>query len=152
MKVRINVLGSFTRSTFNEYAEFHNEWRSLKNSKLLISLWCKTKDIRLIDCRLPSKSNGKVGGTTNGDYIAIDFTESDALNFFLFWHEYAHFKLHFTKTAKRLSLTTKEQEADVFAAYMCNQIFPGHYDAFVKFAKDNPTIDAPIQFTEPLLS
>lgn len=135
--IRIRKLMKFSEVEMNAYREFHNKYRS-KDSIKMIPAYCECKGITLLNMDLGSAKDGKIGGTTDGSYIAIDFTDNHPLNYFLFWHEYAHYKLHFDKAGNRLSVKIKEQEADIFATFMCDMIFPDNYERFVKFARENP--------------
>ncbi|MEP2668901.1 MAG: hypothetical protein ABJH04_07895 [Cyclobacteriaceae bacterium] len=138
MGIRVRKLEQFIKDSANDFYSHIKGFEGVVDSLLIISSFCKVKNIKLNNCKLPRKSSGKVGGTTDGQSISIDFTDNHGLNYFLFWHEYAHFHLHFEAPSIRLTLKEKEQEADIFATYMCDMMFPGMYDNWVSLARDNP--------------
>lgn len=88
------------------------------------------------------RRKGFVAGQTDGKEIRIVHHKDQAMNMFLFLHEYAHVKLHYSNAGMRLPLHVKEIEADSFAINILMIISPGekNYKALIKFCNENPII------------
>lgn len=140
MKIRSTIVGQYIARLYEDYIPYHLQHIDTRDSAVIIKGWCESKGIGISFSSLPERGELKVGGTTDGFQICLDLTDMPALNFYLFFHELAHLQLHFNPSGIRLSKKQKEVEADLVACFMCDALFPGHYEKFLAFARKNPVL------------
>ena len=98
-----------------------------KGTKYILEQIAEENNVKLIirDYNPENKTLGTATSYTNN--IILYLTSDWFLNTYVFFHELAHLHLHCNcVTGASLPMNIKEKEADIYAAFMMNQLFPGN--------------------------
>lgn len=136
--IRHDLIQQLYFETWPKFAAAFNAYKS-EGSKVVILNFAAMLGIEIFQDELPNNVAGRI--TT--EKFVMRFIDSDIFNYFIFFHEYTHYKLHKDQLLNpkvKLLIEQMELEADAFALLIMRFLAPEHYDLCLQFAKDNPKL------------
>lgn len=130
----IERISGTTIDIFNKFGEMYNTTKSCDYRDLLPA-FTESLGLKLVVAPNTAKCIGKTDGKT------LFIFEKWGMNtfYFAYFHELGHAVLHFVDGVPTdLPEEIKELEADIFAMYFCQALFPDNEESLLKIAQYNP--------------